>query len=163
MATEVCAVYEKISLKDSALVISSTVFTSLSVILGSYLTIRKRLKTPNPSLEAEKKMFIQQNVKLSKTMFAVIGLSFAFWLPPIFAYPIAMFYEVSYGSRDVIEGFAVILFSANSLVNPIVYSYKMPAFKAALITLSRKIGGNKRRGPIICECNIEINTRTFRK
>ena len=162
MAAEVCAVYEKISWKDSALVVSSAVFTSLSVILGSYLTIRKRLKTPNPSLEAQKKMFIQQNVKLSKTMFAVIALSFAFWLPPIFAYPIAMFYDVNYGS-DVIESFAIILSSANSLVNPIVYSYKMPAFKAAVITLSRKIGGNKRRRPIICESNIEMNTRTFRK
>lgn len=84
---ELLSIYtDKISELTSFLIMNSVCFIALVVILVSYMAIRKKLRNTNPTVEAHNRKTIEQNVKLSKTMFVVIGLSFAFWLPGITMY-----------------------------------------------------------------------------
>lgn len=120
----------------------STLFICLCLVLATYMTIRTRLRNTLPVCtgETQNRKLIEQNIKLSKTLFIVTGLSFGFWLPAITVYSISVI------CRDCLTGTAyvhalsisTILHFANSLVDPIVYSYRMPMFKAALKKLLRK-------------------------
>ena len=124
----------KITKKTSFLIINSMLFVCLCVILATYMTIRNRLRNTNPAVEAHNRKTIEQNVKLSKTLFVVIGLSFAFWLPAIIMYS-TLVLKVEYADETIkliLVWIADILQFGNSLVNPIVYSYRMPMFKATM-------------------------------
>ena len=124
----------KITNKTSFLIINSMLFVCLCVILATYMTIRNRLRNTNPAVEAHNRKTIEQNVKLSKTLFVVIGLSFAFWLPAIIMYS-TLVLKVEYADETIkliLVWIADILQFGNSLVNPIVYSYRMPMFKATM-------------------------------
>ena len=114
----------------SYLLINSTFVICLCVILATYMTIRKRLGNTNPTVEPHKRKTIEQNIKFSKTMFLVIGLSFAFWIPGITMYTIMVFCDKWVSGTFML--IATVLHYANSLVNPIVYSYRMPMFKLAI-------------------------------
>ena len=61
----------KVTKKTSFFIIKSMLFVSLCVILATYMTIRKRLRNTNPAVEAHNRKTIEQNVKLSKTLFVV--------------------------------------------------------------------------------------------
>ena len=81
----------KIAKKTSFLIINSMLLACLCVILATYMTIRKRVRSTNPAVKAHNRKTIQQNVKLPKTLFVAIGLSFAFWLPVIMMYSTLVF------------------------------------------------------------------------
>ena len=81
----------KIGKKTSFLIINSMLLAYLCVILAKYMTIRKRLRNTNPAVKAHNRKTIEQNVELSKTLFVVICLSFAFWLPAIIMYSTLVF------------------------------------------------------------------------
>ena len=120
----------KVSMMTSSLLINCTFLISLCMILVIYLTIRKRLGSTNPAIHGHNRKMIEQNIKLSKTLFLVIGLSFGLWLPSITMYTMMTFCAVCYS--DIFMLVATILQIGNSLVNPIVYSFRMPMFKAAI-------------------------------
>ena len=125
---------DKIARRISFLIGKSMLFVCLCVILAAYMTIRKRLQNKNPAVEAHNRKTTEQNVKLSKTLFVVIGLSFACWLPVIIMYS-TLVLKVEYANvtiKSILLWIADILQFANSLVNPIVYSYRMPLFKATM-------------------------------
>ena len=130
MTVDMLSVYNIIPQKTSFLVVNSKFFICLCVIFATYMTIRNRLRNTNPAVEAHNRKTIEQNVKLSKTLFVVIGLSFAFWLPAITMY-IVMAFCIECAS-EILMWIATVLHFANSLVNPIVYCYRMPMFKAAM-------------------------------
>ena len=124
----------KIARRISFLIGKSMLFVCLCVILAAYMTIRKRLQNKNPAVDAHNRKAIEQNVKLSKTLFVVIGLSFACWLPVIIMYS-TLVLNVEYADltiKSILLWIADILQFANSPVNPIVYSYRMPLFKATM-------------------------------
>jgi len=75
--------------------------------------------------------------KLTKTLFIVTLVSLLTWLP----YVIFIFLEnASISSLLVfrIHYSLVVLFYANSLVNPILYTFRIPEFKRALVSLFRR-------------------------
>ena len=128
------ALNNTIAKRISLLIGKSMLFVCLCVILATYMTIRKRLQNTNPAVEAHNRKTMEQNVKLSKTLFVVIGLSFVCWLPVIIMY-ITLVLNVEYADvtlKSILLWIADILQFANSLVNPIVYSYRMPMFKATM-------------------------------
>jgi len=108
---------------------SSVMVLCLITICVSYLTIRTRLSLRVPSMDTthKKQKEAQQNAKLSRTLFIVITASLFFWIPSIVVYathylcfkcvPLLLFY-----------GFNLFRL-ANSLVNPIIYSYRIPMFR----------------------------------
>ena len=129
---EMLSLNNKITQKTSFLITDSTLVVSLCVNLATPTTIRKRLRNKILQLKliTGKLSNRNENVKLSETLFVVIGLSFAFWLPAITMYTV-MALCVERASEILLRITTVLLF-ANSLVNPIVYSYRMPMFKAAM-------------------------------
>ena len=113
-----------------------TLFFCLFVVLMTYMAIRTRLKTAVPAcaVETRSRRLLEQNIKLSKTMFVVIGLSFGFWLPGITVYTVLALCDHCFPGTTYEHPFSIatVLYLANSLVNPIVYTYRMPMFKVAM-------------------------------
>ena len=78
--------------------------------------------------------------KLTKTLFIVTVVSLLLWLPYMI-FTVLLFYLPSflppYPVSYLFNAF-IVLFHANSLVNPILYAVRMPDFKRALVSLFRR-------------------------
>ena len=101
----------------------------LATICVSYLAIRTRLNCRVPVIDGahKRQIELQQNAKLSRTLFIVIAASLLFWVPSIVVY-----YTHFRCSRCVpllVFHFCNLFRLANSLVNPIIYSFRIPMFK----------------------------------
>ena len=100
----------------------------LVTICVSYLAIRARLNCKIPAIDGahNRQNELRQSAKLSRTLFIMITASLLFWVPslvihsthylcecvPLLAYHVSTLFRL-----------------ANSLVNPIIYSFKIPMFK----------------------------------
>ena len=101
----------------------------LLTICVSYLAIRKRLNCRVPAIDCarNRQNELQQNAKLSRTLFVMITASLLFWIPSVAVYctrylcftcvPLLVFH--------IFNLFRL----ANSLVNPIIYSFRIPMFR----------------------------------
>ncbi|XP_078377879.1 adenosine receptor A2a-like [Oculina patagonica] len=105
--------------------------SSLVIVVTAYMTIHTRMKLTVPSLEAHNRPSTEQNVKLSRTLFIVIALSLSLWLPTIVLYTIDDLCTYC-NVPEVLLLISRVLHLSNSIVNPIVYSYRMPMFKEAM-------------------------------
>ena len=129
--------YLKLARETVHVVVHFCLFISFVMICASYLKIRTRLSSTAPEVAVvNRRQTAEYNVRLSRTLFVVIALSLLFWLPAFAVYI----------GRDICKRcfhpyvvWTVNVFHlANSLVNPFVYSFRMPAFKEALEKLSRR-------------------------
>ena len=132
-------IHGSVSFKSALSTIISLLFTSLIVMLAAYMRVRKRLDSPHPLLEGQTRKTVEQNVKLSKTLFVAIGLSFFFLFPTIIICTILAFCLNC--ANLYLLWLVTTLSLANSAVNPFVYCYKMPAFKEAIKRLFRQNRG----------------------
>lgn len=113
----------------AGVVIHSCLFVPVLVICGSYVTIRTRLRSAAPDLQAHNRNLTDRNLRLSRTFFIVVAVSLVFWLPGFVSYVIR---EFCWGCVSPFVASTVnVLHLANSMVNPFVYSFRMPIFKAA--------------------------------
>ena len=103
---------------------------SLIIICASYLSIRSRLNHTTPELQAHHKRSMENNARLSKTLYIVVAVSLIFWLPPFVVYTIKIFCSQCFPliSLWLINA----LYLINSMVNPFVYSFRIQIFKDAL-------------------------------
>ena len=117
---------------------SIIIFLSLFVICSSYLLIRKRLCNRNPAIdEADCRKRVEQNAKFSKTLFIVIGASVTLWAPSMTLYNINnLWLGLLPGFMNYLTNF---LHVTNSLVNPIIYSFRIAVFKKTLKQLANKL------------------------
>ena len=125
--------------------LTSFLLISLIVICASYLTIRTRLRHTPPGLEVHNRQSTEHNLRLSRTFFIIVALSLLFWLPGFVVYTVRAFCPpcVSPIWMWIVKTFHL----ANSLVNPFVYSFRMPIFKEALKRFWRKRRQNKELKP----------------
>ena len=123
----------KVGRLPSYLLINTVILMSLCLILVAYLAIRKRLGSTNHTFEAHNRKSFKQNVNLSRTLFLAVGLSIGLFLPATAIYTVIAFHHKNpLTDKNVLIFVATILYLGNSLVNPIVYSCRMPMFKAAV-------------------------------
>ena len=118
----------------------SCLFIALLVICASYLKIRTRLSYTTPELEDTNNTSRQsrgKKIRMSRTMFIVVALSIVFWLPANVIYSIRELVCRTCFSPAVLE-VVTVLRLANSMVNPFVYTLRMPIFKDALKSYLRK-------------------------
>ena len=108
----------------------SFIFIPLVGICTGYFSIRSRLHRTTPELQARHERSMERNLRLSKTFYIVVAVSLIFWLPAFLVYAVKEFCWDCF-SLTVLS-LINILHLANSLVNPFVYSFKMPIFKDAL-------------------------------
>ena len=111
----------------AAVVIHSCLFVSVLVICGSYLKIRNRLRSASPDFQVHNRNLTERNLRLSRTLFIVVAASLVFWLPGFVAYTIREFC-LRCVSPPMVATMNVLRL-ANSIVNPFVYSFRMPIFK----------------------------------
>lgn len=111
---------------------------SLVSICACYLAIRLKLNNKVPVINsAHNRKSAEQNKKLSKTLFIMVGASLLFWLPSLVLYSVNYFYQeiLNYVSRQIV----LMLHMTNSLVNPIIYSFRMPVFRETLKRMKAKL------------------------
>ena len=111
-------------------------FIAPLVICTSYVKIRNRLRCTPAELVPQTNRFTEHNLRLSRTMFIVIAASFVFWLPTFVVYTLKEFCQQCF-PRSV-HWLVNALHLANSMVNPLVYTFRMPLFKDALKKFWRK-------------------------
>ena len=75
--------HTKVDILYTTVTIASFLFISLLVICASYLKIHSRLYCTTPELENRRHMHKsrEQSLRISRTLFIVIGVSLVFWLP----------------------------------------------------------------------------------
>ena len=76
--------------------------------------------------------------KLTKTLLIVTVVSLLLWLPFRIYYLLAVYSFLPWWVDFRLSYAFIVLFFANSLVNPILYAIKMPDFKRALVSLFRR-------------------------
>ena len=102
-----------------AVLLCFIIVVSLVTICASYLAIRTRLNYRIPAIDSthNKQNAQDQKAKLARTLFVVITASVVCFLPGTFSFLIH---------------FLCFLYLANSLINPIIYSFRMPIFRETL-------------------------------
>ena len=115
---------------------------SLATICVSYLAIRTRLNRRVPAIDrAHNRQSVEQNNKLSKTLFIVIAASLVFWIPSVVVYCVHSLSKEMFS--DVLMYIFTMLHLTNSLVNPIIYSLRMPMFRETLKRLKNRLKTRK--------------------
>ena len=115
----------------------------LVTICVSYLSIRKTIQNRNPAVDfANNRKNFEQKRRLSKTLFSVIGVSIAFWAPSVTIYTLGKLRVIVY--PDFVNYIITMLHLSNSLVNPIIYSLRMPIFMKTFRQLKNKFKIPKR-------------------
>jgi len=128
-ALTLLTVFGIVDFKYSKIGLGGSKVLALVTICLAYLAIRARLNNKVPAIDGahNSQSKLQQNTKLSRTLFIMITASLLFWVPslvvnstqylcdcvPLLVYHISTLFRL-----------------ANSLVNPIIYSFKIPMFKA---------------------------------
>ena len=131
--TILLAAYGYLNYSQVWVAICCSVFLALITISISYLAIRKKLTTRQvPAMDSVRNRQIasEQNTKFSRTLFIVIAVSLGCWLPGILAYSIRSlcFSCVPLPLLHV----CTTLHLVNSLVNPIIYCFRIPIFRETL-------------------------------
>ena len=114
-------------------VIALNIVLVLSILTTclTYIIIRAHLKRSPQIFNSDQRRSMERNVKLSKTVFLVIALSFACWVPAIFLYVIRdVFCKECIPAEVVCVG--TVLHFANSLINPIAYTCRLSTFRKTL-------------------------------
>ena len=120
--------YNDITYDDSYSVFTSVTFvTSLVVITVSYLAIW--ISVRRNAIPSNDRRSMGQSSKLAKTLFIVTALSIMTSLPYGIIITLKQFSENFFSFRVQIIMAAQY---ANSLLNPVIYCFRMPEFKASL-------------------------------
>ena len=130
--------HTKLERKYVILTIHACLFIALLAICGSYLQIRRKWRSNViPGEEIHARQTAERNLRLSRTVFIVIAVSLVFWLPATIVYTARPFCRPPCVG-PIVMSLVNVLHLANSMVNPIVYSFRMAIFKDALKKLSRR-------------------------
>ena len=120
-------------------VIALNIVLVLSILTTclTYIIIRAHLKRSPQTFNRDERQNVERNVKLSKTVFLVIALSFACWAPAVILYVIRdVFCKECIPAEVVCVG--TVLHFANSLVNPIAYTCRLSTFRKTLNGLVKR-------------------------
>ena len=124
----------------TATILNVVLLLCILIISFMYIIIRahlKRLPQIFNSLNGNQKQSVVRNVQLSKTVFLVIALAFACWVPAVVLYVIRdVFCKECIPAEVVLVG--TVLHFRNSLVNPIAYICRLSFFKKTLKRLLKR-------------------------
>ena len=122
----VLALYDILNYTYWIIAVGCAKVSCLFTIFVSYMVIRTKLNCRVPVIDGAAHN-IHQNSKLSRTLFVMIAASLLFWVPSLVVY----FTNVVCSKCVPLLVFQIFnLFRlANSLVNPIIYSFRIPMFR----------------------------------
>ena len=128
--------YKKVDRRYFIVSIQICLFISVLFICASYFKIHNRLRSTSAEIAPHSNQSIEQSLKLSRTLFIVIAASLVFWGPAFVVYTVKEFCPQCVS--PLVHWLVNALHLANSMVNPFVYTFRMPIFKAALRKFRRK-------------------------
>ena len=118
---------------------SSFIFICLLVICVSYVFIFVKLRFGN---QPRHHGAANRERKLTVTLFTVTSLSLLMWLPYVITTFLFFATNILMSLSDIaffyLENVSIILLYANSFLNPILYTLRMPGFRRALKMLCRQ-------------------------
>ena len=131
-ASLLLAAYGILDMKRWNISLCIVALLALLIICFSYLAIRKRLNCRIPPIDMHlyRQSGLQQNTQLSCTLFIVAAASLVFWLPSTIIY--ILFLLRSFRVPIPLGYSGTLFYLANSGVNPIIYSFRIPIFKKTL-------------------------------
>ena len=126
------AAYDILNFFHWIVAFGSVLGSCLVTICVSYLAIRARLNCTVPAIDGAhyRQNEQQKNAKLSRTLFLVIAASLIFWVPSIVVY--CIHFRCSKCVPLLVSHICNLFRLANSLVNPIIYSFRIPMFRKTL-------------------------------
>ena len=133
-------------LKGESVLVASRIslLISILIICTSYLSIRTRLRaTSSATVDNHKHGSRERNLQLAKTLYITIASSLVFWMPGFVVYSTKGFCSSCFSAPQVFW-LVDAMNMANSMVNPLVYSFRMQIFKDALNKFRRKRRQNLR-------------------
>ena len=135
-ATFFALLYQEGSL--AVFVISPLLFVFLVLLCVANILICVQMRKNVPEGVNQKRAL--QNKKLTKTLLIVTILSLIFWLPGVVMVSVVNAFgpECAIKTYDVYRGLKI-LNLANSIVNPLVYAFRMPLFKSEIKECFSKI------------------------
>ena len=134
------AVYGILKYRYYMALLSIVIILSLVIVSLSYLAIRTKLTHQGPAINTtHNRQDNERNAKLSRTLFIVIGASVIFWFPGLVVYLISLFFTPGQHPTIFIFLFSTMLHVTNSLVNPVIYSLRMPVFREAFKRVKKKV------------------------
>ena len=141
---------------NAAFTYAPALFLCLLVICTSYLTIRLRLQSTAPISDFQNQALKEKGLRMSRTVFIVVAVSLVFWFP---AFVMITTRDFCSCFSPVAVWFVIVLQLGNSMVNPFVYSFRMPIFQDALKRCWRKRRQNIELRPFPrkshnAECNL---------
>ena len=114
------------------------------IICTSYLSIRTRLRArSSATLDNQKQGSREHNLRLARTLYITIASSLVFRMPGFVVYSTRGFCPSCFSAPQFFW-LVDAMFVANSMVNPLVYSFRMQIFKDALNKFRRKRRQNVR-------------------
>ena len=129
---------------------SSFIFFCLLVICVSYVFIFVKLRFGN---QPRHHGAANRERKLTVTLFTVTSLSLLMWLPYVITTFLFFATNILMSLSDIaffhLENVSIILLYANSFLNPILYTMRMPGFRRALKMLCRQRPQPQRQVEII--------------
>ena len=116
----------------------TSLLISILIICSSYLSIRTPLRAPSPAvIDNHRHRSREHNLRLSKTLYIAIASSLVFWMPGYLVFSTKGFCPGCF-SAPVVICLVEALYLANSMVNPLVYSFRMNISKDAFNKFRRK-------------------------
>ena len=128
--------HPSVGTKYASVVTDVFFFICLLTIFASYFTIRFCLRRTAPKMEVHNRNSTERNLRFSRTFFIVVAVSLVFWFPAFVVYTINDFCPQCFS--QVVLSLVNTLHLANSVVNPFVYSFRMPIFQEALKKCRKK-------------------------
>ena len=117
---------------------------SILIICTSYLSIRTRLRaTSSATVDNHRQGSREHDLRLARTLYITIASSIVFLMPGFVVYSTRGFCPSCF-SKPQVFWFVDAMYMANSMVNPLVYSFRMQIFKDALNKFRRKRRQNVR-------------------
>ena len=141
----ILSVVEVISREYAYMPTNGTILSSLCVVCASYMIIRKRVRRTPLIFDNQRRRNMERHIKLSNTLFIMISLSLICWLPATVTYTFPKWCQKCISSILILV--TIVLYMANSIVNPVVYCYRMPIFKDELKRCFEKCKFNSPRHP----------------
>ncbi|XP_078364272.1 histamine H2 receptor-like [Oculina patagonica] len=133
------AILGKKSVNDAFHLLNSFNFFCLFFICVSYASIVIKLRC---GAQPQHHGAASRERKLTMTLFIVTFVSLLLWLPFVITaflyYTTDIFSSLSEITFSRFDFTLIVLFFANSLVNPILYTIRLPEFRRALVALFRK-------------------------
>ena len=131
-ASLLLAAYKVLDIELWNIALGIVAILALFIICLSYLAIRRRLNCRVPPIDTalNRQSGLQPNTKLSRTLFIIVAASLVFWLPSTIIN--VLFFLRSFPVPIPLGYSGTLFYLANSGVNPIIYSFRIPIFKETL-------------------------------